>query len=187
MFEKIVFERSGAHLRLQQFDEEPHDPRRIRRLESFELPPMRSEVLEAGGVTLVNDAYNANPGSALAALAVLESLPCRGRRFVVFGEMCELGPRSAELHLQVGEQLAGGRFDRVYLVGAAGELMSNVRDDGQLFGPRVERCADVAACQERLLNELRAGDLVLLKASRAVGLERLVEPLRDGLADATIG
>ena len=156
------------------------------RLESFVSPPMRTEMLEFGGITLVNDAYNANPGSALAALDTLSSLPCKGRRIVVFGEMRELGAHAAELHQQVGEHLRDGKFDLVLLVGRAGELMPNLKEDGQLFGPRIMRCADVEACLERLAPELRRGDVVLLKASRAVGLDRLVAPLRERLASATV-
>jgi UDP-N-acetylmuramoyl-tripeptide--D-alanyl-D-alanine ligase len=156
------------------------------RLESFVLPPMRNEVLEFGGITLVNDAYNANPGSALAALDTLSSLPCRGRRIVVFGEMRELGEHAAELHRQMGEHLGGGRFDLVVLVGHAGELMPNLKEDGQLFGPRVMRCPDVNVCIEKLAPELRKGDIVLLKASRAVGLDRLVAPLRERLTTVPV-
>lgn len=154
------------------------------RLESFVLPPMRNEVLTLGSVTVVNDAYNANPRSALAALDVLASLPCRGRRIVVFGEMRELGEHAAELHRQVAGRLASARVDCVFLVGVAAELMGDVLGDGGLFGPRIERFADAAACGERLLQEVQDGDIVLLKASRAVGLERLVEPLRRRLEAA---
>jgi len=151
------------------------------RLESFVPPPMRNEVLEIGGVTVVNDAYNANPRSALAALEVLESLPCRGRRIAVFGEMRELGGQSAELHRQVAERLARGRVDRVYLVGVAAELMGTALEERQRSGPQVKRCADVDECAARLQADVRDGDVLLLKASRAVGLERLVGPLRQRL------
>jgi UDP-N-acetylmuramoyl-tripeptide--D-alanyl-D-alanine ligase len=156
------------------------------RLESFVLPPMRTEMLEFGGITLVNDAYNANPGSTLAALDTLSSLPCTGRRIVVFGEMLELGEHAAELHRQIGEQLCGGRFDLVLLVGRPGELLPDFTQNGQLFGPRVIRCPDVEASLEKLVSELRKGDVVLLKASRAVGLDRLVAPLRERLTTATV-
>lgn len=156
------------------------------RLESFVLPPMRNEMLEFGGITLVNDAYNANPGSTLAALDTLSSLPCAGRRIVVFGEMRELGAHAAALHRHIGEHLGGGRFDLVLLVGRAGELMPDFKEDGPLFGPRIIRCTDVSACLDRLARELRKGDVVLLKASRAVGLDRLIAPLRERLAAATV-
>ncbi|MGD8453107.1 MAG: UDP-N-acetylmuramoyl-tripeptide--D-alanyl-D-alanine ligase [Phycisphaerae bacterium] len=154
------------------------------RLETFALPPMRNEVITMGGITLLNDAYNANPGSALAALDVLESLPAPGRRLVVFGEMCELGDQSAELHRRLARQLAGRRVDRVCLVGAAGAMMAEELKDAQLSGPRVVHCADVDACLSHLREELRDGDVLLLKASRAVGLDRLVEPLRQHFGPA---
>ncbi|MBU0637625.1 MAG: UDP-N-acetylmuramoyl-tripeptide--D-alanyl-D-alanine ligase [Planctomycetes bacterium] len=149
------------------------------RLETFTPPPMRVEVLQLGKVTVINDAYNANPRSALAAFDVLESQPCRGRRIVVFGEMLELGRRSAGLHRQVADRLARGRVDHVFLVGAAGELMYEALTENSLFGPSVERCPDVMACQARLIADVRDGDVVLLKASRAVELDRLVAPLRS--------
>ncbi|MFH1746313.1 MAG: UDP-N-acetylmuramoyl-tripeptide--D-alanyl-D-alanine ligase [Planctomycetota bacterium] len=149
------------------------------RLASFVLPPMRGEVLELDGLTVLNDAYNANPSSAEAAFNMLDSLPCQGRRIVVFGEMCELGRQSAELHRQVAKCLLSIRVDRVYLVGPAGKLMSDVLVGEELFGPGVTCCDDVASCRQRLLKELGEGDLVLLKASRAVGLDQLVEPLRQ--------
>jgi UDP-N-acetylmuramyl pentapeptide synthase len=134
-----------------------------------------------GGVTLINDAYNANPQSALAAIEVLQQMPCRGQRVAVFGEMRELGSRSADLHCKVAERLRESGVQRVILVGAAVGAMSGALAGGGLFGPSVERCVEVDDCLERLAGSLQAGDVVLLKASRAVGLERLVEPLRERL------
>ncbi|MCK4341813.1 MAG: UDP-N-acetylmuramoyl-tripeptide--D-alanyl-D-alanine ligase [Phycisphaerae bacterium] len=151
------------------------------RLESFVAPPMRNEVMEVCGVTIVNDAYNANPQSAAAAIDVLEQMSCRGQRVAVFGEMRELGSQSADLHRKVAERLREGNIGHVILVGDATDLMYEALAGGDLFGPSIERCAGVDDCLERLGTSLRAGDVVLLKASRAVELDRLVEPLRERL------
>ncbi len=152
------------------------------RLESFVAPPMRNEVVEAAGITIVNDAYNANPQSAAAAIDVLEQMPCKGQRVAVFGEMRELGPQSADLHRRVAQRLRDSSVNRVVLVGDATELMHEALVGGGLFGPSVERCTNVDDCLTRLAASLRAGDVILLKASRAVELDRLVEPLRERLA-----
>jgi UDP-N-acetylmuramoyl-tripeptide--D-alanyl-D-alanine ligase len=152
------------------------------RLASFVPPPMRGEVIRVGKVTLVNDTYNANPHSALAAISVLNALSNGGRRIVVFGEMRELGAASAELHRKVARKLRGERVDHVLLVGEAGPLMYDALRDGDLFSPSVETCQTVEECVERLASILRDGDVVLLKASRAVELDRLVEPLRQRLS-----
>ena len=152
------------------------------RLESFVALPMRSEVLYFNDVTLINDAYNANPDSALAAIDVLEAMPARGRRIVVFGEMRELGERAPELHRRVAERLRDSEINHVLLVGTAAEMMAGVlRRDDTLFGPRVECFASVEECRAALLALVKEGDAVLLKASRLVALDRLVEPLRSAL------
>lgn len=155
------------------------------RLASFVPPPMRSEVLRLGGVTVVNDAYNANPHSALAAIATLDAVAAGGRRVAVFGEMRELGERSTELHRKVAERLRGEKIDHVVLVGAAVDLMHDALRGGDLFCPTVECCESVEACAARLASLLRAGDVVLLKASRAVGLERVVESLARRFAQSS--
>jgi UDP-N-acetylmuramoyl-tripeptide--D-alanyl-D-alanine ligase len=155
------------------------------RLESFVLPPMRNEILEFAGVTLINDAYNANPQSVAAALDVLRAVECRGRRIVVFGEMRELGPRSAELHRAVAEQLRSTGVQRVLLVGDSTDPMQEIlAGEGGLFGPAVERCSSVEACLEKLATTVQPGDVILLKGSRAIELERVVEPLRQRLSTA---
>jgi UDP-N-acetylmuramoyl-tripeptide--D-alanyl-D-alanine ligase len=151
------------------------------RLESFVALPMRTEVVQIGGISLVNDAYNANPDSAIAAIESLEAMPATGRRVVVFGEMCELGQCSVELHRKVARRLRGSGVDHVLLVGPAGEMMADAFRDGALFGPQAECCETVESCLEPLARSLRDGDVVLLKASRAVALDRLVDPLRSAL------
>ncbi len=151
------------------------------RLESFVTPPMRNEVLELGGVTIINDSYNANPQSAAAALDVLEQMPCHGKRVVVFGEMRELGSQAGDLHRKVAERLRESGVDRVLLIGPATDVMHHELASTGLFGPKVERCTDVDDCLPKLARAVAPGDVVLLKASRAVGLERLVEPLRETL------
>jgi UDP-N-acetylmuramoyl-tripeptide--D-alanyl-D-alanine ligase len=143
---------------------------------------MRNEVLEIEGVTIINDAYNANPQSAAAAIDVLEQMPCTGQRIAIFGEMRELGSQSADLHRRVAGRLRDSSVNRVVLVGGAAEVMHEALASRGLFGPSVERCEDVDDCLARLVGSLQAGDVVLLKASRAVELDRLVEPLRERLA-----
>jgi len=156
------------------------------RLESFVLPPMRNEVIQVAGVTIINDAYNANPQSATAAIETLEQMPCAGRRILVFGEMRELGSQSAEMHRRIARRLRDSSVQRVILVGPATGPMQEVLADDGLFGPSVESCPDVPACLERLAATVHPGDVVLLKASRAVALDRLVEPLRERLTGAPV-
>jgi UDP-N-acetylmuramoyl-tripeptide--D-alanyl-D-alanine ligase len=151
------------------------------RLEAFVALPMRTEILEFGGISVVNDAYNANPESAIAALEALEAMPAAGRRIVVFGEMRELGEQSSALHRRVAERLRESNVQHVLLVGAAGEMMAEAFRRETLFGPQVDYCATVEACAEKLAGIVREGDVVLLKASRAVELDRLVEPLRAAI------
>lgn len=154
------------------------------RLVSWNPPPMRGEVIRVGNVTLINDTYNANPPSALAAVWGLRDLAGRRRRIVVFGEMRELGAAAVEQHRKVARTLRDEQVEYVILVGQAGPLMYETLRNGNPSSLGVEMCETVEACLERLTAILRGGDVVLLKASRAVGLDRLVERLRARLAVA---
>ncbi|MCC6660118.1 MAG: UDP-N-acetylmuramoyl-tripeptide--D-alanyl-D-alanine ligase [Phycisphaerales bacterium] len=137
---------------------------------------MRMEPCEAGGVRVLNDAYNANPDSMLAALDALAGLPKGpGRRAAVLGDMLELGDAGPALHAEVLERaLSMADLDAVILVGPLMGAASGRRPD-----PRVLCIADLdgpgaAAVAERLA----PGDLVLLKGSRRMRLERLIPVLR---------
>lgn len=155
------------------------------RLESFAVPPMRGQIQVVGGVTFINDAYNANPPSVLAAVQTLETFPSgSGKRYFVLGEMRELGAQSRAAHRRVVERLGASRIDHVLLVGAAVDHVGG--SDATLFGPRIETCAGVEACAAELSRRLRPGDVVLVKASRAVALDRLLSMVQPAAEPAPV-
>ena len=120
------------------------------------------------GATIIDDSYNANPGSVHAALDHLAAL--KGRRIFVFGNMAELGPTGPALHQEIGEY-ARGRCDRLL---AIGELANEA---AATFGAAGQRVADIEAARS-MLDPLLASDVtVLVKGSRVMGLDRLVRML----------
>lgn len=136
---------------------------------------MRMEISEApGGFTVVNDAYNANPDSMKAAIATLNSMSCNGRRIAVLGDMGELGPDEVELHRQVGQAVAASKIDLLVCVG---DLAVNIGRGAKAAQTRsaIENLPDAQVALEFLERILMPGDLVLLKASRFMGFEKIVE------------
>jgi UDP-N-acetylmuramoyl-tripeptide--D-alanyl-D-alanine ligase len=146
-------------------------------------PPMRMSVeVLPGGVTLVNDAYNANPGSLAAALQTLGGLDAR--RIVVVGDMLELGPRSAELHERVGRQAAA--IDPL-LVCAFGSFAKDVAAGAAAAGldaSRVRVCARHEDAAAEVARVWLPGDAVLVKGSRGSAMEKVVDALRATAASA---
>jgi UDP-N-acetylmuramoyl-tripeptide--D-alanyl-D-alanine ligase len=120
------------------------------------------------GATIIDDSYNANPGSVHAALDHLAALT--GRRILVFGNMAELGPAAPELHKEIGEY-ARGRCD---LLLAIGDLASEA---AAAFGADGRRVADIEAARAALDPLLASDVTVLVKGSRVMGLDRLVRTL----------
>ena len=138
--------------------------------------PHRVALVRLGSVTVIDDSYNASPGSMFAALELLGDLP--GRRVAVLGEMLELGDEHDHGHHAVGE-VAGRVADLVVVVGTgASGLAEGARDAGLAPG-RVLQVADAASALEALRPRLRDGDVVLVKASRGIGLDVLVDALRS--------
>lgn len=137
----------------------------------------RLERLQAGGMTVIDDSYNANPESARASVRVLSGLHGHTRRVLVLGEMLELGELAAELHHRIGSEAARAGLDLVVLVGdlcrasAAGALESGLAPD------RVVHVADTDEAIARVPRLLAVGDVVLVKGSRRTGLDRLVSHL----------
>lgn len=133
---------------------------------------MRLSAGRVGPITVINDAYNANPDSVEAAVAVLAGYPCAGRRVAVLGDMLELGEQSVSLHERVVSRVSG-KVDLLVLVGPAMGAARSACVGAELH--TVETWDDAAA--ERVTGLIEAGDVVLLKASRGVGLEKAAESL----------
>jgi len=132
--------------------------------------PSRSVLVEAGGVTVLDDAYNASPPTMLGALATLQALPCRGRRWAVVGLMAELGAGSADQHRRIGRAF-GDAVDELVVVGdAARGVVEGASAGGGRA--RVRTVADHAQAAALVLEEVAEGDTVLFKASRVATLDR---------------
>jgi UDP-N-acetylmuramoyl-tripeptide--D-alanyl-D-alanine ligase len=129
-------------------------------------------------VTIVDDSYNASPRSVVAALELLAGLP--GRRVAVLGEMLELGEASDEGHHVVGEA-AARTVDTLVVVGSGALGIADGALEAGMDGARVLRVQDVDGARDALVPRLRDGDVVLVKASRGIGLDRLVDDLRREL------
>jgi UDP-N-acetylmuramoyl-tripeptide--D-alanyl-D-alanine ligase len=148
-----------------------------RGLAECQPPKMRLQFWEANGVRVLDDAYNANVDSTIAALETLCDLPLQGRRVAVLGEMAELGAHSEAAHAEVGKRAAELKIGQLFTVGQAAAATAKAARDAGLN--RVIEFADVEAAAQAIKNFLKAGDVVLLKASRVSRLERIAETLKS--------
>jgi UDP-N-acetylmuramoyl-tripeptide--D-alanyl-D-alanine ligase len=139
----------------------------------------RMEVARSdAGVLVVNDAYNANPDSAVAALDTLAAMHADGRRWAVLGFMAELGEDTGPGHRRVGAHAAATGVDVLLVVEArAGAIADGAREAG--FTGTVLTAPDIGEAADALLREVAPGDVVLVKASRSVGLERIADAVLE--------
>jgi UDP-N-acetylmuramoyl-tripeptide--D-alanyl-D-alanine ligase len=133
---------------------------------------------DADGIRIVNDAYNANPESMAAALRTARWMAGDHRLIAVLGGMAELGPISAEEHDRIGELAARLRVDRLVTVGEQGRVMSLAAVREGLDVDDVVSVGDADEAATEVRRHARVGDVVLCKASRVVGLERVAEAFR---------
>src|SRR3981081_2674365 len=131
----------------------------------------RGQVLQLGNITVINDCYNSNPTALNAMVDALAAMPAQ-RRIVVAGEMLELGPAAEEMHRASGQHVAEKKMD--VLVGVRG-MAHAVVDGATTAGTRAEFMAAPGEAGEWLALEARDGEVVLLKGSRGVKLEKALE------------
>jgi UDP-N-acetylmuramoyl-tripeptide--D-alanyl-D-alanine ligase len=146
-------------------------------------PKMRLELWEFNGVWLLDDAYNANADSMVMALQTLRDLPCKGRRVAVLGDMAELGAHSESAHAEVGRRVAELGVGQLFAVGKMAPVMARAAREAGLN--RVFEFADMETAAAAVKSFVKAGDVVLLKASRATRIERIADLLRAGAAART--
>jgi UDP-N-acetylmuramoyl-tripeptide--D-alanyl-D-alanine ligase len=149
-------------------------------LAEFLPPPMRLEVSKVGDLTIINDAYNANPQSMHSALRSLQEFPCSGKRIIAAGDMMELGETAEFHHEQLGRLAAG--VDELVVVGQFSGCVSRGAIEAGMPSGSVTTCCSVEEAGRQLEGKVRDGDVVLIKGSRAVGMERLVAHLSGASA-----
>ncbi|MDQ1617405.1 MAG: UDP-N-acetylmuramoyl-tripeptide--D-alanyl-D-alanine ligase [Actinomycetota bacterium] len=150
----------------------------------------RMEVVDRpDGLTVVNDAYNANPDSVRAGLEALVVIGQGRRTWAVLGEMLELGAASAEEHAAVGRLVQRLGVSRLLVVGeGARGVLLGAEEQGRAQGEESEFMPDAVGALEVLRSQVRPGDVVLVKASRGVGLERVALGLLESVpVDASQG
>ena len=137
-------------------------------LEDFEQTGMRQHMVEHGGVTVIEDCYNANPDSMAAALAMFREYPCQ-RRYALLGDMLELGDTSRASHEQLGALAAACGLDGLVTYGSEAKRTAVV---AAAKGVQTVHAATHAEAAETLAKWVRPGDAVLVKASRGMALEK---------------
>jgi UDP-N-acetylmuramoyl-tripeptide--D-alanyl-D-alanine ligase len=148
-------------------------------LKGARIAPWRMETsTTAEGVLVVNDAYNANPESMAAALKAARWMARDGRLVAVLGHMAELGPIAREEHDRLGELIVRVGVDRLVTVGDEARAIARAAVREGQPPESAEAVADAAAAAAAVRGWVRAGDVVLIKGSRVVGLERVAEALR---------
>jgi UDP-N-acetylmuramoyl-tripeptide--D-alanyl-D-alanine ligase len=152
-------------------------------LASLRAADKRGQVVKLDNITVINDCYNSNPKALDAMVDALAKMPAR-RRVVVAGEMLELGPAGEDLHRQAGRHIAEKKID--VLLGVRGLAQAMVEAARQA-GVRAEFVATADEAGQWLAHETRSGDVVLLKASRGVKLERALETWKANKAETAAG
>ncbi len=149
-------------------------------IESFRPHSNRLEIVHLDGITVLSDTYNANPDSMESALRTLKEFPVEGRRFAVLGDMFELGSASEREHRALGMKVAEFQLHHVYFTGTnalqsykAASKGSNGKSKHSYFSEREELAA-------ALRDALRPGDALLIKGSRGMKMEELIDMLQRG-------
>jgi len=146
-------------------------------LEAFVPERGRMGIRRLGrGICLVDDTYNANPGSMAAAIETLANLPAGGRRIAMLGDMLELGPQSAALHCEIGQIVGRAGIDRLYAAGNFASAMAEGAMERQMTADQVF-AGTKEAIIERLNGDLRKDDLILVKGSRGMAMEAVVDEI----------
>lgn len=152
-------------------------------LENFSSFPMRFEVIEKKGITVINDAYNANPASMEESLKELVRLGRRGRRIAALGDMRELNDFSEDAHRTLGRKLSEMNVD-VFI--AVGEMMSLAAEEcmklkGGKSVPEIYTFRDVNDANEDIINIVKHGDIILTKGSRLMQMDKIAGRILDAV------
>ncbi len=149
-------------------------------------PEMRMAMShQPSGITLLNDCYNANPGSMHAAVDTLTSLDCSGRRIAVLGDMLELGSAAENYHRRLGEEVARkgsqGLIDHLVCVGPCGQWIAEAAVSSGMPTARVDHFSDSPSAGPYVSDIVNHGDIVLVKGSRSMRMEQVCEAISSAV------
>jgi UDP-N-acetylmuramoyl-tripeptide--D-alanyl-D-alanine ligase len=150
-------------------------------LKELSAAPMRVEILRIGSITVINDCYNANPASMTNALQILSNLDCSGNRRLVFicGDMNELGKDTELLHAELGRQIARSNIGLLITIGPLAQVAAQAAKQSAKSNIEVISYPDTVSACNSLQKFIKDTDIILVKGSRAVGLEAAVEKLKS--------
>ncbi|MBW2039312.1 MAG: UDP-N-acetylmuramoyl-tripeptide--D-alanyl-D-alanine ligase [Deltaproteobacteria bacterium] len=152
-----------------------------RGLETFQPPPMRMELIIMGqGIKIINDVYNANPKSMEYALCTLEEVK-GGRKIAVLGDMWELGEYAQQAHRETGSWVKGKGVELLFLLGEFAPYVAQGATEAGMDPKAIFIGKDHQDLSHHLARSLRDGDWVLIKGSRIMKMERVIEGLREKL------
>ncbi|MNO15192.1 UDP-N-acetylmuramoyl-tripeptide--D-alanyl-D-alanine ligase [compost metagenome] len=150
----------------------------LRGLKNVELTGMRIEMITAAnGVTILNDAYNASPSSMKAAISVLERMKGYRKKLAVLGDMLELGASEGDYHREIGAFLNASKLDYLFTYGKLGEFIAEGAGD-TLDADHIFAYHDKSELIRKLVSILNPKDVVLVKGSRGMKLEEVVEAIK---------
>lgn len=148
---------------------------------------MRMEIVNAGGVTVINDAYNANPSSATAALHALREMAGQRRSIAVLGNMLELGDEAARGHRKVGRVAAMCAVKYLFTVGDLAEYVARGAKESGMPRSHIKVCGNNQEALHELKSIIFPGDMVLVKGSRGMHMEEIVAGLLQHLEEKVEG
>ena len=148
-------------------------------LSRFRPAAMRSQVVVNQGVKWIIDCYNANPASMKAAVQLLAQTRAKRKTIAVLGDMLELGPNAVQMHEEVGGFLARHGIDQLVACGELGRSLAKGAKQAGLDSSRILEVPDARAAAAAVKTIVKAGDVVLIKASRGMKLELVVDALRE--------
>ena len=146
---------------------------RNRGLENYHQIPQRNEQINFQGITIINDAYNANPQSMKEALKTLSEFNTLGKRFLIIGDMLELGSLSESAHEELGREIALSNVDCLVTVGPLASLTAkSAKEHGRL---QIGKFNVHSEAVKYLLRKVQKGDCLLFKGSRGAKMENVIQ------------
>ena len=146
-----------------------------RGLERYQQIPQRNEQVHYEGVTLINDAYNANPQSMREALKTLSEFNTQGKRFLIIGDMLELGPLSESAHHELGQEIILSQVDHLVTVGPLASLVAESAKKNSRHPLQIGKFTTHAEAVNYLLRNVKKGDCLLIKGSRGAKMENVIQ------------